>query len=376
MENKTLKETVIEYSKDPRNADLNFNMGYKYQELNQGASAFSHYLRAAEEGDDLLAYESLIRAQYSIVSQKDRGYTEKYLLKQCIVILPERPEAYYLMAKHYMKRNDHADAYFHFKMAEKLCDFTLPETQPLRTKIGYKNNIHFYIDFATCAWKWDKNEEARTILRMLMKDEIYNSADEEDKKYIRDSIEEVGILGGDTSYTYYKKDLYPKLKYTFEGCENIETNFSQVYQDMFILFMHKGKKNGTFVEVGCGPAVRGSNTYLLESKYNWKGISIDKDPEFAAEQQHRRKSTTIFDDALTIDYESLIAKHLPDVTEIDYLQLDLEPAKNTFECLLSIPFEKYKFGVITYEHDHYIDFTKSYRSKSRRYLTLMGYELA
>jgi hypothetical protein len=43
--------------------------------------------------------------------------------------------------------------------------------------------------------------------------------------------------------------------------------------------------------------------------------------------------------------------------------------------LLNIPFDDYKFAVITYEHDYYVDVTKSYRKKSRRYLQMMGYEM-
>jgi hypothetical protein len=57
------------------------------------------------------------------------------------------------------------------------------------------------------------------------------------------------------------------------------------------------------------------------------------------------------------------------------LQLDIEPSANTYEALLSIPFDEYKFRVITYEHDHYVDVSESYRDKSREYLTKMGYQL-
>jgi len=53
----------------------------------------------------------------------------------------------------------------------------------------------------------------------------------------------------------------------------------------------------------------------------------------------------------------------------------VEPSRVTFECLLAIPFDKYRFGIITYEHDHYVDMTSSYRDKSRKYLKLMGYEM-
>jgi hypothetical protein len=43
--------------------------------------------------------------------------------------------------------------------------------------------------------------------------------------------------------------------------------------------------------------------------------------------------------------------------------------------LISIPFEEYKFRVITFEHDHAVDISKTYREKSRRYLRSLGYEL-
>ena len=79
-------------------------------------------------------------------------------------------------------------------------------------------------------------------------------------------------------------------------------------------------------------------------------------------------------DALDVDYEQLLSE-FSGKRDWDYLQLDCEPSKTTFEILLSIPFEKWKFAVITYEHDHYVDMTGSYREKSRRYLKSQGYEL-
>ena len=87
-----------------------------------------------------------------------------------------------------------------------------------------------------------------------------------------------------------------------------------------------------------------------------------------------RKNKAICKNALELDYEKLLGEHF-ESNIIDYLQLDCEPSKSTFEILLNIPFDKYKFSVITYEHDHFIDATQSYRTKSRNYLKLMGYEL-
>jgi hypothetical protein len=70
------------------------------------------------------------------------------------------------------------------------------------------------------------------------------------------------------------------------------------------------------------------------------------------------------------------ARHPLGFIVVDYLQLDCEPSKSTFEILTSIPFDDYKFAVITYEHDHYVDMTKTYRQKSRNYLRSLGYLMA
>ena len=39
----------------------------------------------------------------------------------------------------------------------------------------------------------------------------------------------------------YSKDKYDLLKYKFPGSENIIENYSQTYQDMFVLTMLNGK---------------------------------------------------------------------------------------------------------------------------------------
>jgi hypothetical protein len=40
-----------------------------------------------------------------------------------------------------------------------------------------------------------------------------------------------------------------------------------------------------------------------------------------------------------------------------------------------MPFDEYKFAVITFEHDFYADTTEKYRDLSREYLISKGYEL-
>ena len=52
-------------------------------------------------------------------------------------------------------------------------------------------------------------------------------------------------------------------------------SFSQFKQDLHVLESYNYKKNGYFIEIGASDGIRLSNTYLLETKYNWKGICVE-----------------------------------------------------------------------------------------------------
>jgi hypothetical protein len=169
----------------------------------------------------------------------------------------------------------------------------------------------------------------------------------------------------------YDKTKKEKLKFKFNGFEKIEINYSQAYQDMFVLTMLNGKNNGTFVEIGTFHPTEISNTYLLEKQFGWRGISIDINniPEYC----NMRESKLIVEDALKLDYVKLFKDcGLPE--HIDYLQLDIEPPENTLACLKMIPFNEYKFSVITFETDAYYA-NNSIIQESRKILEDNGYEL-
>lgn len=50
---------------------------------------------------------------------------------------------------------------------------------------------------------------------------------------------------------------------------------SQLFQDLFALFVSDHKKNGYFVEVGVGDGIAHSNTRLLEIGSDWKGLLVE-----------------------------------------------------------------------------------------------------
>ena len=77
----------------------------------------------------------------------------------------------------------------------------------------------------------------------------------------------------------YFRNNYENLKTKFTGAENIENNWSQSMQDMFVLSMLDGKRNGVYVEIGADQPRVISNTYLLENNFDWSGVSFELDAD-------------------------------------------------------------------------------------------------
>ena len=150
----------------------------------------------------------------------------------------------------------------------------------------------------------------------------------------------------------YFKTNYDSLKTKFTGAESIENNWSQSFQDMFVLTMLNGKKNGVYVEVGADQPRVISNTYLLETEFDWAGVSFELDGDKVIYFNSIRRNKCICADASTSDYKFLFdERNYP--KQIDYLQLDIDPAEGTLNALKALPLDDYRFTVITYETDVY-----------------------
>lgn len=151
----------------------------------------------------------------------------------------------------------------------------------------------------------------------------------------------------------------------------------QSEQDKFIVKVLQEKQNGFFLEIGSNDPIHINNTYLLEQKYNWKGIMIEYNSSFLPfYKTHRNNSIHVIDDATLIDYKNLLdSNNMP--LNFDYLQIDLEAANGstikTLEKLNEQVFDKYKFATITFEHDVYCTNVYNTRQKSREIFTNRGY---
>ena len=365
-----MNELVL-FATDTENPEKNYNLAEWYDNQGHNASAHTYYLRAAERAEDkLLAYTSLLRASISCRKQSTREVTEKSLIHSALSILPERPEAYYFLCLMYGKKQEWDQVYTYSILGLNCYD---KEIESINIP-DYGGKYLLVYQKAISSWWWGKMKESRDLFYSLV-DEYWNDMNSEYRALVENEIMHIGLGPNSQSAVYYDKSKFNQLRFKFDNSDIIEKNYSQVLQDIFVLSVLDGKNNGTFLEIGGAKPFDRNNTALLEEKFNWRGVSIELDETFVKEYTKERPETKVLNqNALDINYEKLLNENFQETT-IDYLQLDIEPARNTYECMLKIPFDKYKFAVITYEHDYYIDVTRSYRQKSRDFLKSKGYVL-
>ena len=360
MENEKINKALHNFVHDPYDPMLNFILGFKYEKDGQTTSAFSFYLRAAEFSDkDVLSYESLLRCAICLELAGNRIHSLKGVLLRAISLMPKRPEAYCFLSRMYHACNDWHECYATSVIGELMTN----ETPKLMTDVGYYGNYIITFQRMVSAWNIGLFDESIAIMRKLEKRKDMR------QWYIDQVRQNISDYG--RSYkrpTKYEDRLYPQLKHKFPGAEKVIKNYSQAYQDMFVLTMLNGKKRGSFLEIGCDDAFFNSNTYLLESQFDWNGISIDIVPDKIQEFKKHRISRAIVGDGLKIDFDKLLKQQI-----YDYLQIDCEPASISYNILMRIPFKNHKFAVITFEHDNYCDENKTIKKKARDYLESYGY---
>ncbi len=160
---------------------------------------------------------------------------------------------------------------------------------------------------------------------------------------------------------------------------------SEVGQDFFIYGeVFNEKKTGYFIDIGAYDGINRSNTYILEKKYNWKGICIEANPDIFKELKYNRSSIclnncldnsegiveftlnglvggivdidvdnkpseTISNNIIILKTKTLVKvleeNNAPNI--IDYLSIDVEGAEE--RILSGFEFNKYTFRCVTIE---------------------------
>ena len=217
----------------------NFNLAFKYECLGHTAAAVSYYLRCAEfTDDDDLSYECLLRMSLCISKQKNRDEKELCCIKHAISIKPERPEALYIMSLYYSFRKKWMESYMYACLGLKNTD---KKYRPFKQHIEYSEKYQLLFQKAYSGFKKGKIDESRDIYMNIL--HSYNIPD-----HLRNIIlQNLNPLPEPHHPIIpYTKDKGNSLKYSFHNYQEINKNFSQIYQDIFILSMNDGKKNGTY----------------------------------------------------------------------------------------------------------------------------------
>ncbi|GKZ00018.1 hypothetical protein MPSEU_000955200 [Mayamaea pseudoterrestris] len=164
--------------------------------------------------------------------------------------------------------------------------------------------------------------------------------------------------------------------------------FSQRRQDYVVSKLLRNKRNGYFVDLAANDAVQISNTYALETFFDWNGLCIEPNPEYwaglayrkcqvaAAVVGKRRKQELQFrytkkgprGGIVGDEFQNkpAVASKTKDVdlprygatledifhkfnvpSVIDYMSLDIEGAEDF--VMETFPFDRYRFRVLTIE---------------------------
>ena len=370
-----LKEYLLKYIETPLDPYINANLGEEYEKIGQGAAALSYFLRASEltyESDPLLAYNGILKTWVQLNNTKRRKNYEKGQLEQAIAYLHNRPEAYLFLSRWYSEKEEWMTANMYADLGLKYIN-----SKPLPYNVGYLGDWELKFQKAFVCWYIGQRKLSHKLWLELYLDPIVN---EHHREIVINNCINFDLIDKRPEVVTwhdllpYKQKDYKSLKHKFNGAILLKQNYSQCYQDIFVLSSLNGKKNGTYLEIGAGHPYYGNNTALLK-QWGYKGISLDISKDFIKKWGEERSDDIILDqDSTTADYVNLCDTYIQS-HYIDYLQLDVDPAYNTYKTLQKIDFETLEFGVITYEHDYYCDTSKSFREKSRELLKSKGYIL-
>ena len=185
--NKTeLENLLTEYSLDPENPQRSYNVGLWYEREGHTAPALSYFLRSAERFEDEdMQYEALIKCHHCYDKQGTRDGTAISLLQQALCLKPNRPEAYFLLARFHERRQQWHDCYKYSCLGLSIADFSSP---PTTSDVEYPGKYGLSFEKALSGWYWGKNEESKNTLLELsndpeVTDEYYNAVVDNLKQY-------------------------------------------------------------------------------------------------------------------------------------------------------------------------------------------------
>lgn len=367
-----MQELLNQYTDTPEDPKLNFLLGLEYYKQNHYGPAVSFFLRCCDRAKGDLRYEALLYVHFCYRNLGRRNNTLNSILKHTIAIFPNRPEAYLHLCNLCKMDNAYMDGFMYSCLAIEQTD---GDSKLLSDNLEYTGIWDLWLMKAYFSWWVDKPELCRQTYQYILKNFIHQMPAHK-VDFVKGELLRLGMAPEPQTIKTYTPQTNYLWPYFFNGISRIEQNYSQILQDMFVLHCHNGKKFGTYLEIGSAFPFYTNNTALLETRFEWRGLAMDYNKDFVEQYKRERKNPVIHADALVADYGALLDEYLPGVTDIDYLQLDIQTPEETYTALTKLPFDTHRFAVITYEHDDYVDVEQKYKEKSREFLLSKGYVLA
>ncbi len=162
----TIEELIETASHDMFNPELNFKIAVEYEKIGQTSSAISFYLRAAEYGYEthpLIVYTSLIRVSYCAQDQSGREHTLENSLLQAVTYMPTRPEAYFVLSRHYERTKRYQACYTFAELGLK----QIARDEPLPIDVEYWGTYCLEFEKAVSAYWIGRKDETYEILNRL-----------------------------------------------------------------------------------------------------------------------------------------------------------------------------------------------------------------
>lgn len=359
---KLLNDVILDYS----NPDKIYKLAREYDKLEQGSAAFSYYLRAADmspgktQEEKWLQYKCMILGSFIYERNGDRDHSVEGLLKIAIDTYPDRPEAYYFLSKFKQRKQDWREAMMYAAIGLKFVRWNTEFDDDL----DYPGINGLRLLYARAKWKTDGRDESKNLAFDL---KYKHSVSEEIDKGATALLAEHGY----PSTLTFTQDEYDRYFFKFKGIENIKRNYSRHFQDMFVLSILNGRRDGTFVEIGSGHPELFNNTLLLEKEFGWKGISLDNSERMCSIFSRNRNSTVVLANAANTDYRALFKQNCLE-QRIDFLRINAELA--SIAALKAIPFDKHEFSVLQFQHNA-VWWGSEIREESRKLLSKIGYIL-
>ena len=122
-----------------------------------------------------------------------------------------------------------------------VCDFDLPK---LPIQVDYPGKYGLLFEKAVSSWWCGLCEESKDLFKELL---INYDLDDLHRTAVISNLRSFNEFNTKT-LVLFNQEKHNALNVKFIGSDKIEQNFSESYQDMFILTMLNGKKNGTYLD--------------------------------------------------------------------------------------------------------------------------------